>query len=146
MWNIVKIKYQQEQENGSLKTLTESYLVEAVSFSDAEARIYKLMADGAQEFTVAGISKASFSDIFYDEDAEKFWLARVVYISFNEISGKEKKVYVNMYAKARNIKRAHETIVEALKQSLVPHEVISLKLTPILEVYPLQEDDTKTES
>ncbi|WP_273210749.1 DUF4494 domain-containing protein [Runella zeae] len=142
MWNIVKIKYQQEQENGSLKTLTESYLVEAVSFSDAEARIYKLMADGAQEFTVAGISKASFSDIFYDEGAEKFWIARVLYISINEVSGKEKKVYVNMYVQGENILSALRLIEEELKDSLVPYEIVSLKLTSILEVYPLQEDET----
>lgn len=134
-WNRVKIKFQQEQENGTFKTLTEEYLLKAVSFTDAETRIFEIVSKDTSDFTIQSVVKARYSDVFDDGESEKWFEGKIVYMSLDEIRGTEKRIVNNMLVKADTIDKALITIRENLKTMLIPYEIEAMKLTTILEVY-----------
>ncbi|MCA0231581.1 MAG: DUF4494 domain-containing protein [Bacteroidetes bacterium] len=141
-WSLVKIKYQQEQENGGLKTITESYLIDCVSFTDAEARAHKVVSENRSlpDFTIFGISKMKLSDVFHfeEEGGEKWFKCKTVYISIDDSRGavREKKYISFMLVNADSPKQAIERIEKSLATILIPYEITDVNLTPILEVYP----------
>lgn len=63
-WYLGKIRYQKEDEAGSLKTINEVYLVDAISYTESEARLYKQISTGASEFSVTSISRMRLADLF----------------------------------------------------------------------------------
>ncbi|MCC5922322.1 MAG: DUF4494 domain-containing protein [Crocinitomicaceae bacterium] len=140
-WFTVKVRYTKQLEDGRLKRVTEPYLVDAVSFTDAEARIYEEVGTSVQgEFVITGISKTDFADIFYYEDAEDWYKCKLTYISMDADSGKEKKVSNNFLVTAHNLKEAYERIQESMSEMLVSYEIPSIMLTPIVEVLPYNPD------
>lgn len=140
-WFTVKVKYTKQLEDGRLKRVTEPYLVDAVSFTDAEARIYEEIGSSVQgEFSITGISKTDFADIFYYEDAEDWYKCKLSYISVDADSGKEKKVSHNYLVTAHDLKQAYERIQESMSEMLVSYEVPAIMLTPIVEVLPYNPD------
>lgn len=135
-WSTVKIKYQEEQQSGSLKTIVETYLIEALSFSDAEARTYELLKDVINEnYTIMSIGNVRVSDIFESDIAEKWFQAKIVYTSIDEIKKVEKRIVLNVFVQADNILQVYERIILEFKNMLIPYEIEGIKLTPILEVY-----------
>lgn len=144
-WFTVKVKYTKQLEDGRLKRVTEPYLVDAVSFTDAEARIYEEVGTRVQgEFLITGISKTEFADIFYYEDAEDWYKCKLTYVSMDADSGKEKKVSHNFLVTAHNVKEAYERIQESMSEMLVTFEIPSIILTPIVEVLPYNPDFDST--
>ncbi|AYQ31354.1 DUF4494 domain-containing protein [Runella sp. SP2] len=139
-WSLVKIKYTQEQENGSFKVITETYLIDCVSFTDAEARAFKVLSEVLKEFTVVSITKMKLSDVFHfeDESGEKWYKVKTFYVSIDDSRGavKEKKIISYMLVNADSIKQAIERIEKSLATMLIPYEITDVILTPILEVYP----------
>lgn len=135
-WNRVKIKYQQEQENGAQKTITEEYLLKAVSFTDAEVRTFEILSKDTPNFTISSITTPRFTDVFDDGESEKWFEGKVVYMSVDKIRGTEKRIVNNMLVKADTIDKALQSLREGLKTMLIPFEIESMKLTSILEVYP----------
>lgn len=135
-WYQAKSKYQQEQENGEMKTLTDTYLLDAVSFTDAEARMYEIMNEqNIADHAVGSISRKNLSDVFDDETSEKWWQAKTVYMSLNEMTGKERRIVNNILVRADDIKAAHSALTEGLKTMLIPYEIEAIVLTPIMDVY-----------
>ena len=144
-WYLGKIKYQQEQENGALKTISEAYLVDAVSYTDAEARIYRIVADNTPDFQVSSLTKMKLSDVFHfeDEGGEKWFKCKTFYVSIDDSKGtaKEKKIISYMLVNADSPKQAIERIEKSLATMLIPYEITDVNLTPILEVYPYSPED-----
>jgi len=138
-WYKSTIKYQKEDNSGSLKTITESYLIDAISFTEAEARSYEQIVTGASDFGVPAITRMPLADLFSYEDGERWFKAKVVYFSVCEKSGKEKKVVNQMLVNADNIDQALQRITESLRSMLVPYETESIILTNILDVFPYVE-------
>jgi hypothetical protein len=142
-WYQGKVAYYVEQENGSLKSITDTYLLDAVSFTDAEARLYEIMQEQKiPDHAVKAIGPRKFSDVFDDESSEKFWQAKMVYMSLNEASGKEKRIVNNVLVRANELKDAYEKLIEYHKTVLIPYEIEALALTPILAVYKYQEKES----
>lgn len=139
-WYQGKIHYQKEDEAGSLRTITETYLVDSVSFTEAEARLYKQITTGASDFSVRGISRMRLADLFSYEDGEKWFKVKVIYFSVDEKSGKEKKVVNYMLVNADGIEQALARITESLRTMLIPYETTDINLTPILDVFPYTEN------
>lgn len=64
-WFLCKVKYAKENEEGLLKNVSEQYLVDAVSFTEAEARIYDMLGSVIRgDFQVTSISKSNIVDVF----------------------------------------------------------------------------------
>jgi len=135
-WYLVKIRFQKEDEAGSLKTINDVYLFDAASYTEAEANGYGRIVTGAADFSVTSITRMRLADLFSYEDGEKWFKAKVIYFSVDEKSGKEKKVVNYMLVNADGIDQALQRITESLRTMLIPYETTDMNLTPILDVFP----------
>ncbi len=134
-WFLCKVKYQKEDENGRLRSVTEPYLVDAVSFTEAETRIYEEMGERVSgEFLITGISKSKIIDVFNYDDIDVWFKCKVVYYVAEE-SGKEKKIVNQMIVTAHNVKEAYDRIFESLNNMLVSFQVTEVIESPIIEVF-----------
>lgn len=139
-WYKGSIQYQKEDESGALKVINEEHLVDSVSFTEAEARLYKNIISGQGEFSVKSISRMRLSDLFSYEEGEQWFKAKVIYLSVDERSGKEKKVVNFMLVNADGIQQALDRVNESMKNFLIPYEVVDMILTAILDVFPYEAD------
>ena len=136
-WHTVKVKYTKEFQDGTLKRVTEPYLVSAISFTDAEARIYQEVGEFVRgEFMVTSIAKTDFNDIIQYDDADTWYKCKVSYISEDADSGKEKKVNTNYLVSAHNVKEAYDRLEESMKGLMVSYEIPMISLTQYVEIFP----------
>jgi hypothetical protein len=143
-WYTIKVKFTKEFQDGTLKRVTEPYLVSSMSFTDAEARIYKEVGEYVRgEFLITSIAKTDFADIFHFDDAETWYKAKVSYVSEDADSGKEKKVNNNYLVSAHNVKEAYERIEESLRGLMVTYEIPNIALTQIVEIFPFEASDVE---
>lgn len=143
-WFLCKVKYAKENEQGLLKNITEQYLVDAVSFTEAEAVLYDRLASQIRgDFQVTGVSKSNIVDVFEYEDSDLWHKAKVTYLVVDGDSGKEKLVVQYMIVTAQDVKEAYDRILESLSNMLVSFRVPKVEETPIIEVFPYEksEDD-----
>jgi len=149
-WFECKIRYDKTMENGLNKKVTEPYLVDALSFTEAESRIIEEMTPFITgEFTVSDIKRANYSELFTsdEESADKWYRGRLMFITLDEKSAKEKKTYTNVLIQASDIKDAMKKLDEGMKGTIADYQSIALKETPIMDVYPYtskEEDKPKT--
>jgi Domain of unknown function (DUF4494) len=135
-WFLSAIRFQREDDAGSLKTLSEQYLVDAVSHTEAEARLTDILAKSTPDFQVVRLSKMKLSEIFFEENSSETWYrAKVQYLSFDEKTQKEKKVPHIMLINADNPKDAYKALEKNLG-NLNDYHIQDLVMTNILEVYP----------
>lgn len=138
-WFLCKIRYEKVVGDGSNKKVTEPYLVDALSFTEAEARIIEEMTPFISgEFTVVDISRAHYSEIFTSEEdsADKWFAGRLAFITLDEVSGKEKRTYTNILVQAADIHDAMKKLDEGMKGTMADYISILLKETAIVDVYP----------
>lgn len=141
-WFSVKVKYAKETEEGLLKAITEQYLVDAISFTEAEAIIYDRLGSQIRgDFQVTHIAKSNIVDLFHYEDADVWFKAKIQYIVADGDSGKEKKVTQYMLVTANGVPQAHERINESLSNMLVSFQVPDVVETKIIEVFPYEKPD-----
>jgi hypothetical protein len=140
-WFTVKVKYTKELENGTFKRVSEPYLVAAMTFTDAEARIYEELGSIIRgEFIVTGISRTELHDIFAYEDADVWYKTKVTYESAAADEEKHKKVAQNFLVSAHSVKDAYDRIRESLATYLVDFQIPMIAVSPIVEIFPPTED------
>jgi hypothetical protein len=136
MWFITKVKYNKTDENGLLKGVSEQYLVDAFTFTEAEARIYEQLENIiVGDFDVNAISKTNYTDVFFYNDHGVWHKCKIQYYIVDENSGKEKKVTQYMLMEAETVKQAYERIYESLKDMMVTFTVPDVVETKIIEVF-----------
>ena len=135
-WFECKIRYDKLDESGLLKKVTEPYLVDALSFTEAEARICKEIEPYISgEFMVANIKRANISELIKDPVGDKWYRARVVFIIVDQEKGIEKKTATNVYVQASDIKGALDNIIENMKGTISDYTITSITETMIMDVY-----------
>jgi hypothetical protein len=140
-WFTVKVKYTKQLDNGTLKRVSEPYLLAAMSFTDAEARIYEELGQIIRgEFNVVGITRTEIHDIFHYEDADIWYKVKLSYESVDPEGGKGKKVSQNFLVSAHSVKDAFDRIKESLSTMLVDFEIPSIMISPIVEIFPMKEE------
>ena len=148
-WFECKIRYEKTLENGMVKKVTEPYLVDALSFTEAEARIIEEMKPFISgEFTVSDIKRANYSELFFsdEEAADRWFKSKLLFITLDEKSGNEKKVASNVLIQASDLRDAVKKLVEGMKGSMADYEIASMAETPIMDVYRYEvEPDVKPE-
>ena len=123
-------------ENGMQKTVTEPYLVDALSFTEAEARIIEEMQPYMSgEFTVSDIKRVKFSDTFFNETGDRYYKAKLYFITLDEKSGAEKKTAVNMLVQATTLKEAVETVEAEMGKTMIDYTLASVNETAIMDVF-----------
>ena len=139
-WFTCKISYEKTLENGMNKKVTEPYLVDALSFTEAEARIIEEMTPFISgEFSVAAVGRAKFSEIFFAENdinASYWYKVKLGFITLDEKTGAEKKTYTNVLVQASDLRDAVKRLDEGMKGSMADYIIVSVAETPIMDVYP----------
>lgn len=143
-WFECKISYEKMLENGMQKKVTEPYLVDALSFTEAEARITEEIRPYISgEFTIADIKRAKLSELFFNDNGDRFFKAKVLFVSLDEKSGTEKKTAANMLAQASDIKEALKVVEKGMEGTMADYEIASLAETTIMDVFPYSEEDKR---
>lgn len=143
-WFIVKVKYTKQLEDGTFKRVSEPYLVAAMTFTDAEARIYEELGSLIRgEFVVTGITRADFHDIFHYEDADVWYKCKITYEAGGdggEEGAKAKKVSQNFLITAHSVKDAFERLKESLGGMMIDYVIPSIIISPIIDVFPFGDE------
>lgn len=144
-WFEVTIAYDAISESGADVVKKEVYLVDAVSFGDAEERVYnERKAYITGDSLVAKVKRVKYEEIIQhvDDVKDKYYKARIELISFDETSGEEKRKRYNVLVNASDFYDAVEKLKDSMKVWLSDIEVISMQETPILEVFRYIVKDT----
>lgn len=141
-WYSCKIKHNKEGEDGLLKQVTEAFLVDAVSYTDAETRINEIAArDISGEFAVTNITKTNIAEVINYEDEETWFKCKVTYSTVDGDSEKEVKINTYILVCALHVKQAFERIEKHFEGMLVPYDIPSITQTNFIEVYPYIKDE-----
>jgi hypothetical protein len=144
-WFTVKVKYTKQLENGSFKRVSEPYLLAAMTFTDAEARIYEELGSSIRgEFQVTGIARTDLHDIFQYDDTETWFKCKVTYDRMDEEGEKAKTVSQNFLVSATTVKEAYDRTVESLATLMIDFNIASIVSSPIVEVFPYLEEDVQS--
>ena len=136
-WFECKIRYEKLDDKGKGKKVTETYLVDALSFSEAEERISKEVAPFMSgEFSISGIKKAGINEIFPNDEGDRWYKCKVNFISIDEVKATEKKITSTILVLGSNIKEACEHLEKALKDTMSDYEVPAITETPIMDIFP----------
>lgn len=140
-WFTVKVKYTKQLENGTFKRVSEPYLLAAMTFTDAEARIYEELGSIIRgEFNVVGITRTEIHDIFAYDDADVWYKAKITYDSASTEDESAKKVTQNFLVSAHSVKDAYDRIKESLSTLMVDFKIPSMVVSPIVDIFPYKED------
>ena len=135
-WYLGKITYQKEDESGSLKTVSEQYLLDAVSYTEAETRLFEVVASNTPDFQLKSLVPKKIQEIFKQENgAETWYKAKVQYITFDEKTQKEKKVPLIFLINAETPKDVYDALVNQLG-NLNDYIITDINITNILEICP----------
>ncbi|KAA6332563.1 hypothetical protein EZS27_018946 [termite gut metagenome] len=143
-WFECKIRYDKVMENGMNKKVTEPYLVDALSFTEAEARIIEEITPFISgEFIVADIKRANYSELFTSEQdaADRWFKCKLLFITLDEKSGVEKKTATQILVQASDLHDAVKNLDEGMKGSMADYQIASVTETAIMDIFPYREKD-----
>ena len=137
-WFECKIRYEKVMEDGLQKRVSENYVVDALSFSEAEERIIEEMSSYiSSEFDVIDIKKASYKEIFFaDEDmADKWYKAKLQFITIDEKNDKEKRSAVNYLVNAGSFNGAVKNIEAVMSGTMIDYIIASVAEATLMDVF-----------
>ena len=137
-WFECKVKYERTMDDGKVKKVNEPYLVDALSFTEAEERIIeerKHYMSG--EFQVSDIKRARYAELFEtdDESADRWFKVKLTFITLDEKTGAEKKTSQNVLVQAADLRDAVKRLDEGMKTSMMDYVISSVAESPLLDVY-----------
>lgn len=134
-----KVRYEKTMEDGMQKKVTETYVVDALSFTEAEGRIIEEMKPyvSDNEMDVTAIKIAQYKDVlFSDADKDdKFYKVRCNFITLDEKSGKEKKTAVDYLVQAATVEGARKNLDEVMSGTMIDYVIVSVVETGIMDVF-----------
>ena len=138
-WFECKVKYEKMLETGTQKKVTEAYLVDAMTFTDAEARIIEEMTPFISgEFEVTAVKKERISELFQDPNGDKWYRCKVMFITLDEKRGVEKKSAITMLVQARSFEEAVKNLNDGMKGTMSDWEINTIAESPILDILGLE--------
>ena len=147
-WFLCKIRYEKTMEDGLQKRVTEQYVINALSFTEAEARIMEEMASCISgEFEVWEIDRAVFREIFFsDEDtADKWYKSKLQFITIDEKTSKEKKTSVYYLVQGRSLEDARKNIDEVMGGTMIDYVICAVSETSIMDVFEYRQHEAQSE-
>ncbi|NOY95573.1 MAG: DUF4494 domain-containing protein [Chlorobi bacterium] len=144
IWFECKVQYFKSSEDGRERKVTEIYLVDAVSFTDAETRIIRQMQSMVKgDFAVTDIKKSRIGDVFPYDNGEWWFKATINLVTIDEEAGKEKKVKTYYLVMADDIGQALKRLDESLEYLVIPYVISSLAVSTIVDIYPYDAAETR---
>ena len=138
IWFETKIRYEKMMEDGCLKKVTETYVIDALSFGEAEKRILEEMASYVSgEIDICGLKIAPYKEIFFADSNmdDKWYVAKLAFITIDEKTDKEKKTRVCYLVNAGNINAAVKNIEEQMAGTMIDYDTFNVSETQILDVF-----------
>lgn len=137
-WFETIVRYDKTMESGELKKVNEVYVVDAISFGEAEesiAGIAKSYASG--DFDIKNINPAPYSEIFFsDKDTDdKYYRVKLAFITIDEKTEKEKKSKVTYLVQAGSLEQARKNTEEVMNGTMIDYEFVSVTETKIFDVF-----------
>ena len=141
-WFECKVRYDKTQETGVVKTVTEPYLVDAISFTEAEERIVKEMEPFiGGVFSVSDIRRKKFAETILSENGDRYYNARLAFITLDDKSGSEKKTAVNMLVQASSLREAMDIVEGEMAQTMVDYQFMAISETAIMDIFPYSAEE-----
>ena len=135
-WFECKVRYDKLMENGMQKKVNEPYMVDALSCTEAEARIIEEVTPFISgDFSVSAVKRTNISEIFWDDSADKWYHVKVNFITIDEKSAVEKKTTSHILVAATDFKGALDNFMEGMKGTMADFEIASIAETTIMDVY-----------
>lgn len=136
-WYECKIKYRKLDESGAQKITTEPYLVDALSYTEAETRINEEMAAYiSEEFRITNIKIGNYSEIHPFENADRWFKTKISLLAYDEESGKERKSNMYLLIQANDVKEAYENTIITMKNTMGDYNISAISESPIMDVFP----------
>ena len=146
-WFETKVRYDKMMENGMQKKVNEPYMVDALSFTEAEARtIEELTPFISGDFSISAVKRTNISEIFWNDSADKWYHVKVNFITLDEKTAVEKKTTTHILVAANDFRGALDNFMEGMKGTMADYQIASVAETAIMDVYPYSaEPDDKPE-
>lgn len=145
-WFEAKVKYLKVNEDGREKKVNEAYLLDALSYTEAESRIMHEMESVIKgDYYISSLKKSNVTELVpsEDENDDRWYKAKIAIIDADEVSGKEKSSYQYYLVAAGNINRALENLEKSLSTFVVPYEICSIADTQFMDVFPYFSEDNQ---
>jgi hypothetical protein len=140
IWYECKVKYRKfDEATAAHKVKTEPFLVDAISYTEAESRITEEMAaylSEGEEIKITNIKVANYAEIHPFENTDRWFKSRVSLIAFDEESGKERKTNMYLLVQANDVKEAYENTVTTMKDTMGEYTIPAVSESPIMDVFP----------
>ena len=147
-WFECKIQYEKTMDDGLQKKVTEGYVVDALSFTEAEQRIMEELSSYISgEFTIKDIKIAPYKEIFFADmdSADRWYKAKLQFITIDEKTAKEKRSSINYLVNAGTLNGAVKNIVEVMGGTMIDYVIASIAETPLMDVYEYGKDKVADE-
>ena len=148
IWFECKIAYEKVMEDGLQKKVSESYVVDALSFTEAEKRIMEEMSSSISgEFTIKDIKIAPYKEIFFSDEelADRWYKAKLEFITIDEKTEKEKRSAVNYLVQAGTLKGAVGNIESVMGTTMIDYVIASVTETKLMDVFEYGKQEVKDE-
>ena len=143
-WFECKIRYEKIMEDGLPKKINDVYVVDALSFSEAEERIIEEMSSYISgEIEIVDVKIAPYREIFFADDnlADQWFKAKLSFITIDERTDKEKRTSMMCLVNADNISSAINNIGEVMSGTMIDHVTTSISATKIFDVFEYKKKD-----
>lgn len=136
LWIETKVRFDKTMENGKVKKVTEPYLVDALSFTEAEARIIEEVTPFiSSDFKVSAVKKTNIAEIFRDDSGDKWYKVKVAFITIDEKSAAEKRKASYILVQASDFKSAYDNFMDGMKGTMADFEIVAITETALMDVY-----------
>lgn len=136
-WFKCVVNYVKIDDDGRERKVSEAYLVDAVSYTDAEARIIEQLSTMVRgEFRVKQITQTNIIEIFPNNEGGTYYLGKISIVTIDEKLGREKRINNSFLIEANDIKQALKWLEDGLSYVIVPYEITSLAVSNIYDVFP----------
>lgn len=144
-WIEVKVRYEKTTDSGKTIKVTDPYLVDALSCTEAEARVTEEITPFTSEFNVLSVNKTKISEIFWNEAGDKFYKVKVNFITIDEKTAVEKKKASFTLVQAADFEAALDGFNKGMKGTIADFEIESIIETKIIDVYPIKLDSSEND-
>ena len=136
-WYECKVKFRKTDDSGVQKVVTEAYLIDAISYTEAERRINEEMAAYiSEEFKITNIKMANYAEIHPFENADRWFKSKVSLLAYDEESGKERKTSMYLLVQANDVKEAFDNTTSVMKGTMGDYTIPAISESAIMDVFP----------
>lgn len=136
LWIETKAHYQKLNDSGKLKKVTDTYLVDALSCSEAEARVTEEISSLVSgDFSVTAAKQTKISEIFRNEKGDYWYMVIIAFITIDEKTGAEKFTRSQILVQASDFRNAYENFLDGMKGTMADFDIVSISETKIIDVF-----------